>query len=67
MLESLSNVESLASEFIESKEMVNRDAFVKAIREALLSKRFALVLGGTSVGKTLVRSHTIRKVESGRE
>ena len=60
----MSKVKDLAREFIESQELVDREAFVSALREAMLSKRFALVLGGKNVGKTLIRSHTVCEVEN---
>ena len=62
--EYLSNVEQLSREFIQSKHVVDREAFVAAIREAMLSKRFTLVLGGKNLGKTLVQKQTVRDVEN---
>ncbi|CAJ1341382.1 unnamed protein product [Effrenium voratum] len=48
------NVGEAADKFTKSKEVVDRDAFVAAIKDAMFSQAFTLVLGGKNLGKTLV-------------
>ncbi|CAJ1382244.1 unnamed protein product [Effrenium voratum] len=48
------NVGEAADKFTKSKEVVDRDAFVAAIKDAMFSQTFTLVLGGKNLGKTLV-------------
>ena len=60
----LSNVRRLQDDFINTKEVVDRGGFMKALRDAMLSKEFTLVLGGKSLGKTLIRNHTVCQMEN---
>lgn len=62
--EYLSNVKRLQDEFIKSKEVVDRGNFMKALRDAMLSNLFTLVLGGKSLGKTLIRNQTVCGMEN---
>ena len=62
--EYLSNVRRLQDDFINTKEVVDRGDFMKALRDAMLSKEFTLVLGGKSLGKTLIRNHTVCEIEN---
>ena len=62
--EYLSNVRRLQDDFINTKEVVDRGDFMKALRDAMLSKEFTLVLGGKSLGKTLIRNHTVCQMEN---
>eukprot|EP00438_Fugacium_kawagutii_P021625 Skav212209 [mRNA] locus=scaffold754:971310:972938:+ [translate_table: standard] len=60
----LSNVARLQDGFIKSKEMVDRSDFLKALRDAMLSQKFTVILGGKNLGKTLIRNRTIRQLEN---
>ena len=62
--EYLSNVRRLQDEFIKSREIVDRDGFLEALRNAMLSNEFTLVLGGKNLGKTLIRNQTVCKMEN---
>ena len=62
--EYLSNVRRLQDEFIKSKEVVDRGDFMKALRDAMLGTDFTLVLGGKSLGKTLIRNKTVCDMEN---
>ena len=61
--EYLSNVIRLQDEFIKSREIVDRDGFLEALRNAMLSNKFTL-LGGKSLGKTLIRNQTVCEMEN---
>ena len=62
--EYLSTVSRLQDEFIKTKEVVDRGDFVKALRDAMLLNDFTLVLGGKSLGKTLIRNQTVCEMEN---
>ena len=62
--EYLSNVRRLRDEFINTKEVVDRGDFMKALRDAMLLNEFTLVLGGKSLGKTLIRNQTVCEMEN---
>jgi hypothetical protein len=62
--EYLSNVRRLQDEFIKSKDIADRGDFMKALRNAMLSNKFTLVLGGKNLGKTLIRNETVCKMEN---
>ena len=62
--EYLSNVRRLQDEFINTKEVVDRGDFMKALRDAMLLNEFTLVLGGKSLGKTLIRNQTVCDTEN---
>ena len=62
--EYLSNVLRFQDEFIKSKEIVDRDGFLEALRNAMLWNKFTLVLGGKNLGKTLIRNQTICEMEN---
>ena len=62
--EYLSNVLRFQDEFIKSKEIVDRDGFLEALRNAMLRDEFTLVLGGKNLGKTLMRNQTICEMEN---
>ena len=62
--EYLSNVRRLQDEFINTKEVVDRGGFMKTLRDAMLLNEFTLVLGGKSLGKTLMRSETVCELET---
>jgi hypothetical protein len=62
--EYLSNVRRLQDEFIKSKDIADRGDFMKALRNAMLSSKFTLVLGGKNFGKTLTRNETVCKMEN---
>ena len=62
--EYLSNVRRLQDEFIKSRETVDRDGFLEALRNAMLSNEFTLVLGGKNLGKTLIRNQTVCEMEN---
>ena len=62
--EYLSNVRRLQDDFINTKEVVDRGDFMKALRDAMLWKKFTLVLGGKSLGKTLIHNHTVCQMEN---
>ena len=54
----------LQDEFIKSREIVDRDGFLEALRNAMLSNKFTLVLGGKNLGKTLIRNQTVCETEN---
>ena len=62
--EYLSNVGRFQDEFIKSREIVDRDGFLEALRNAMLSNKFTLVLGGKNLGKTLIRNQTVCEMEN---
>ena len=62
--EYLSNVRRLQDEFIKSKEVVDRGNFILALRDAMLGTEFTLILGGKSLGKTLIRNKTVCDMEN---
>ena len=62
--EYLSNVLRFQDEFIKSKEIVDRDGFLEALRNAMLRDEFTLVLGGKNLGKTLMRNQTICEMDN---
>ena len=62
--EYLSNVRRLQYEFITSKDVADRGDFMKALRDAMLLNEFTLVLGGKSLGKTLIRNWTVCETEN---
>ena len=62
--EYLSNVLRFQDEFIKNKEIVDRDGFLEALRNAMLGNKFTLVLGFKNLGKTLMRKQTICEMEN---
>ena len=62
--EYLSNVFRFQDEFIKSKEIVDRDGFLEALRNATLWNKFILVLGSKNLGKSLMRDHLVCKMEN---
>ena len=60
----LSNISLLAEDFTNSKEIINREDFQAALRQAMMKTTFTLVLGGKSLGKSLIRNHTVMQVEN---
>eukprot|EP00438_Fugacium_kawagutii_P023449 Skav236821 [mRNA] locus=scaffold2823:107936:109569:- [translate_table: standard] len=62
--ECLSNVRRLQDEFINTKEVVDRGDFMKALRGAMLLNDFTLVLGGKNRGETLIRNQTVCEMEN---
>ena len=62
--EYLSNVRRLQDDFINTKEVVDRGDFMKALRDAMLLNEFTLVLGGKNLGKTLIRNQTVCEMEN---
>ena len=60
----LSNISMLAEDFTNSKEIINREDFQAALRQAMIETKFTLVLGGKSLGKSLIRNHTVMQVEN---
>ena len=43
---------------------MDRDGFLEALRNAMLSNKFTLVLGGKNLGKTLIRNQTVCEMEN---
>ena len=60
----LSNISMLAKDFTDSKEIINREDFQAALRQAMMETKFTLVLGGKSLGKSTIAKYTIQKVEN---
>ena len=60
----LSNISLLAEDFTNSKEIINREGFQAALRQAMMKTQFTLVLGGKSLGKSTIANYTIQKVEN---
>ena len=60
----LSNISMLAEDFTNSKEIINREDFQAALRQAMMETKFTLVLGGKSLGKSLIKNHTVMQVEN---
>ena len=56
-------LEEVKTQALAYKEVVDREGFVAAIKAAMSSKKFVVVLGGKSVGKTLLLDHTIVEEE----
>ena len=60
----LSNISLLAEDFTNSKEIINREGFQAALRQAMMKTQITLVLGGKSLGKSTIADYTIQKVEN---
>ena len=60
----LSNISMLAKDFTDSKEIINREDFQAALRQAMMETKFTLVLGGKSLGKSTIANYIIQKVEN---
>lgn len=59
----LANIESKARAFILSGELVGREDFSASIKEAVSNPgNLTLVLGGKSIGKSLVREHVVKEL-----
>ena len=52
--EYLSNVNRLQDGFLRSRDVVDRGKFIKALRDAMLSKQFGLIIGSKNLGKSLI-------------
>ena len=60
----LSDISLLAEDFTKSNEIINREEFQAALGKAMVETKFTLVLGGKSLGKSLIRNHTVMQVEN---
>lgn len=60
----LDSVNKRQKKFLSSKEIVNRAALMEALRVAMTSKDFTLLLGPKNVGKTRIRQEVISRSES---
>ena len=60
----LSNISMLAENFTNSKEIINREDFQAALRQAMMKTKFTLVLGGKSLGKSLIKNQMVMQVEN---
>ena len=62
--EYLSNVNRLQDGFLRSRDVVDRGKFIKALRDAMLSKQFGLIIGSKNLGKSLILNHVVCRVEN---
>ena len=60
----LSNILMLAENFTNSKEIINRESFQAALRQAMMKTKFTLVLGAKSLAKSLIKNHMVMQVEN---
>ena len=60
----LSNISMLAKDFTETKGIINREDFQASLRQAMMETQFTLVLGGKSLGKSLIKNHAVMQVEN---
>eukprot|EP00434_Breviolum_minutum_P031766 symbB.v1.2.028093.t1/scaffold2941.1/size69338/3 len=60
----LSNILMLAENFTNSKEIINRESFQAALRQAMMETKFTLVLGAKSLAKSLIKNHMVMQVEN---
>ena len=60
----MDSVNKRQKKFLSSKEIVNRAALMEALRVAMTSKDFTLLLGPKNVGKTRIRQEVISRSES---
>ena len=60
----ISNISMRAEDFGKSKEIENREEFQAALWKAMVGTKFTLVLGGKNLGKTLIKDHTVHKIEN---
>ena len=61
----LANISMLAENFTNSKEIINRESFQAALRQAMMETKFTLVLGAKSLAKSLIKNHMVMQVENG--
>ena len=62
--EYLSTISMLAENFTNSTEIINREGFQAALREAMKETKFTLVLGAKSLAKSTIANYIIQKVEN---
>ena len=60
----LSTISMLAENFTNSTEIINREGFQAALREAMMETKFTLVLGAKSLAKSTIANYIIQKVEN---
>ena len=60
----LANISMLAENFTNSKEIINRESFQAALRQAMMETKFTLVLGAKSLAKSLIKNHMVMQVEN---
>ena len=60
----LSTISMLAENFTNSTEIINREGFQAALREAMMETKFTLVLGAKSLAKSAIANYIIQKVEN---
>ena len=60
----LANISMLAENFTNSKEIINREGFQAALRQAMMETKFTLVLGAKSLAKSLIKNHMVMQVEN---
>ena len=60
----LANISMLAENFTNSKEIINRESFQAALRQAMMETKFTLVLGPKSLAKSLIKNHMVMQVEN---
>ena len=60
----LANISMLAENFTNSKEIINRESFQAALRQAMMETKFTLVLGPKSLAKSLIKNHVVMQVEN---
>ena len=60
----LANVSMLAENFTNSNEIINRESFQTALRQAMMETKFTLVLGAKSLAKSLIKNHMVMQVEN---
>jgi len=60
----LSRVQHKQQDFMKTNEVIDRGAFLQSFRKVLHSQQFSLVLGGKSLGKTLMRVQTVDELEN---
>ena len=61
----LANISMLAKDFTDSKEIINREDFEAALRQAMMETQFTLVLGGKSLGKSTIANYSRANAPTG--